>query len=271
MPSRPIVTLTTDFGLRDHYVAAMKAAILRLCPDAIIIDVTHHIPPGDILAGSIALEGAIANFDPNSVHLAVIDPGVGTNRRLLAGQINARFFVCPDNGLITWPWLRHSPCTAAEITTRLPSFPSPCTQGEGQGGGSSFTTKISPTFHGRDILAPVAAKLAAGQALSTFSRPINDPVMLPIAPARNLHNATIIHIDHFGNAITNVAHELLSDALIVSIADHPIGHIRRTYADVDFGSPLALINSSGLLEIAVRDGSAAATLGLKIGDQVRFQ
>jgi S-adenosyl-L-methionine hydrolase (adenosine-forming) len=283
MASRPIVTLTTDFGNRDHYVAAMKAAILRTCPDAVLVDVTHHIPPGDILAGSVTLEGAIASFDPHSVHLAVIDPGVGTPRRLIAGQINNRLFVCPDNGLITWTWLRHSPATAPETAIITPPgkprelAPWAPTRGEilpASGTASEITWRPpnpSATFHGRDILAPIAAKLAAGDALSSFSRPIADPILLPIAPARQLADATIIYIDHFGNAVTNVGHELLTDAIVVSFSNHILGKILRTYADVDFGQPIALINSSGLLEIAVRNGSAAATLGLKIGDEVRFQ
>jgi hypothetical protein len=247
MSTRPIVTLTTDFGGRDHYVAAMKAAILRVCPEAAVVDVTHHVAPQDVAAGSVAMEGAIANFDPGSVHLAVVDPGVGMHRRLLAGRIDGRLFVCPDNGLITWAWKRRGPGTAGEITWR--------------------PAEMSETFHGRDVMAPVAARLAAGEPLKSIIRPIGSPVLLSMAPAKRLQDAVIIYVDHYGNAVTNVGKELLTDGLKVMRA----GRVRRTYGEVAHGEPLALVNSSGLLEIAVREGSAASTLGLTVGEAVRFQ
>jgi S-adenosyl-L-methionine hydrolase (adenosine-forming) len=246
----PIVTLTSDFGSSDSYVAAMKAAILRQCPGAMLIDVTHQIAAYDILAASFAVERAIAAFDAGAIHLAVVDPGVGTNRRLLIAEINGQLLVCPDNGLLTWAWRRAAAQRAHELTWRA--------------------QKTSATFHGRDILAPAAGKLAAGQALATIARPISDPLLLPIAPAAKLSEAQIIHIDHFGNATTNIGQELLRGGLSVRIRGKDIGSVRVTYGDVQRGSPLALIGSSGLLEIAVNQGSAANVLSLHVGDEVHI-
>ncbi|MGH7176337.1 MAG: SAM hydrolase/SAM-dependent halogenase family protein, partial [Tepidisphaeraceae bacterium] len=189
---RPIITLTSDFGLRDSYVAAMKAVLIGHCPDARLIDVTHQVPPRDVLCGSITLERAVDGFPKGTVHLAVVDPGVGTNRRLIIAQINGQLIVCPDNGLVTWSWRLHPGARALEITWR--------------------PARASNTFHGRDILAPVAGMLAAGRRVLTVARTIGNPVMLDLAPAQPTRNAgRIIQIDHFGNATTNIPYERLGD------------------------------------------------------------
>lgn len=248
---RPIVTLTTDFGLFDYYVAAMKAAVLRQCPEATLVDVTHQVSAYDILAGSIALERAVDAFDAGTIHLAVVDPGVGTSRRLMVAQIKGQYLVCPDNGLLTWAWRRWGPRAAYELTWR--------------------PTEFSATFHGRDILAPAAGRLAAGHPVATLTQPATDPVLLPVAPATNLTEGKIIHIDNFGNATTNVGHELLDEKVVVYVHGKKLGSVRTTYADVSRGHALALIGSSGLLEIAVREGSAADHLGLEVGAEVGFQ
>lgn len=245
------MTLTTDFGTRDYYVAATKAVLLRHCSDVCVIDVTHEVPRHDILCGSITLERAIDGFLPGTVHLAVVDPGVGTNRRILVVEINRQWVVCPDNGLITWPWRRLGPATAWELTWRPASS--------------------SNTFHGRDIMAPAAGMLAAGSPVSQISHRITDPIFLNVAPALpNGAGAQIIHIDVFGNATTNLEHATLTQMpeRHVTVKGHDVGKVRRTYWDVAPGEPLALIGSSGLLEIAVRDGSAAEQLKLKVGDEV---
>jgi hypothetical protein len=248
----PIVTLTSDFGLSDPYVACMKAAILRHCPDAVLIDVTHNVPPQDILCGSISLERAIDGFGPGAVHLAVVDPSVGGPRRILLAQIRGSFIVCPDNGLITWAWHRLGPGIASELIWRP-------------------ARKSADTFHGRDIMAPVAGMLASGQSPDGLGRKIDRPVLLDIAPVPPPANSgRIIHIDHFGNATTNFARESLRSIhkLNVKVGRKKLGRFKRTYADAAPGSPLALFGSSGLLEIAVRDGSAAKQLGLRVGDPV---
>jgi hypothetical protein len=244
---RPIITLTSDFGLSDAYVASMKAVLIKYCPQARLVDVTHQVPPQQILCGSITLERAIDGFPSGTVHLAVVDTGVGTDRRILIVEINRQYVVCPDNGLITWPWRLHRPAKAYELTWR--------------------PKKSSNTFHGRDIMAPIAAKLAAGEAISSLAKPIDNPILLDVAPA-STNRGRIIHLDIFGNATTNISNQSLRNFKNIKVKNKNIGKLRRTYRDVAPGKPLALIGSSGLLEIAVRDGNAAKSLKLKVGDEV---
>ena len=248
--ARPTITLTTDFGLSDSYVAAMKAAILKQSPDAVLIDVTHEVPPQDILAGSISIERAAAGFGPGTVHLGVVDPGVGSHRKILIVEIARQWVVCPDNGLITWTWRRLGPGKAFKLTWRPRHF--------------------SDTFHGRDIMAPAAGMLTVGRKLSDLAVRVSKIELLDIAPvSAGAKLGQIIHIDHFGNATTNIPRESLAGA-------HPrfrlgrksIGMLKRIYLDVAPGEPLALIGSQGLVEIAVRDGSAEKVLGIRVGDAV---
>ena len=250
--TRPIVTLTSDFGLSDHYVAAMKAVLIRQCPLARLVDVTHNVPRHDILCASITLERAVDGFPAETVHLAVVDPGVGTDRRLIIGRVRAQYIVCPDNGLITWAWRVHGGEWVRQITWR------PRTS--------------SATFHGRDVMAPIAGRIAAGEDLTEFSRAVEDPVLLDdLAPADTAESrGRIIHIDHFGNATTNIRQEALRKlpSANVKVNRRTIGRLKRTYWDVAPGKPLALIGSSGLLEIAVRDGSARDDLKVRVGDEV---
>jgi hypothetical protein len=251
----PIVTLTTDFGTSDAYVATMKAAILRHCANALLIDVTHEVPPQDVLCGSISVERAIDGFGPGTVHLAVVDPGVGSDRRILIVKIRGSLVVCPDNGLITWAWHRLGPADASELIWR-PSGP------------------VSDTFHGRDIMGPVAGMLASGASVASISRPIDNPVFLDVAPVSNPAKlGRIIHIDHFGNATTNIPRESIGAVAksVVKVGRRRVGRVRRTYHDTAPGGALALFGSSGLLEIAVRDGSAARKLGLRAGDRVEIR
>ncbi|HEX4053628.1 MAG TPA: SAM-dependent chlorinase/fluorinase [Tepidisphaeraceae bacterium] len=250
-PAHPIVTLTTDFGLSDAYVAAMKAAILRQSPHAVLVDVTHNVPPQDVLCGSISLERAVDGFGPGTVHLAVVDPGVGTNRRILLVEIHGSIVVCPDNGLITWTWRRLGPGRASELIWRP-------------------HRKISDTFHGRDIMGPVAGMLAGGKRPSEIARPINDPILLDVAPpSRPVESGQIIHIDHFGNGITNIPRDSLNSlGKLTARVGRKKMRLKRTYVDAAPGCALALFGSSGLLEIAVRDGSAAKALGLRVGTHV---
>jgi len=240
----PVVSLTSDFGLQDWYVAAMKAAVLTRCPGAQLVDITHRVPQGDVQSAGICLQQAISSFPAQSVHLAVVDPGVGSARRLLIARIRGQLVVCPDNGLVTWAWRRHGG-QCWELTWRPPN--------------------ASSTFHGRDIMGPVAGMLAAGADVSRLGRKLDNPVLLELAPAEPA-TGRIIYIDHFGNAITNVPAE--------AVAEHDgeywmngryLGSLRRTYSDVATGKALILVGSSGLLEVAVRDGSAARRLGLEVG------
>jgi S-adenosylmethionine hydrolase len=248
---RPLVTLTTDFGTTDAYVAVMKAVLLAWCPHARLIDVTHQVPRHDILYGSITLERALDGFPANTCHLCVVDPGVGTDRRILVAQAKNQTIVCPDNGLLTWTFHRHPGMKTFELTWRP---------------GSS-----SNTFHGRDVMAPAVGMLAAGEPVDSIARPIDDPILLDVRPARAPSDPIrVIHLDTFGNATTNISHETLKASGLTRFSWNGIdlGPLQRTYWDVPPGKPLALIGSSGLLEIAVRDGSAAEALGVRVGDAV---
>jgi S-adenosyl-L-methionine hydrolase (adenosine-forming) len=238
--SQPIITLTSDFGLTDSYVAEMKAAVLRECPDARLIDVTHLVPRHDVLFGSIMVERAVSAFPAGTVHLAVVDPGVGSSRRLIVAKIKQQTIVCPDNGLITWAWRMHGAGDVFEITWR--------------------PRKCSQTFHGRDILAPIAGRVGSRLRLRGVVRRIDNPVIL------NLREGQIIHIDSFGNCVTNVRSAKPQAA--ITVRGRSVGSLRTAYSDVPIGKPLALIGSAGLLEIAVREGSARDKLKLKVGDEV---
>jgi hypothetical protein len=252
--ANPIVTLTSDFGLTDAYVASMKAAILKHAPQAMLIDITHQIPPQDVHCGSIMLERALEGFPPGTVHLGVIDPGVGTDRRILVVEINKQIVICPDNGLITWAWRRLPGAKANELKWR--------------------PVRHSFTFHGRDILGPAAGMLAAGKPIAEIATPIDDVALLDIAPAKSpVKRGSIIHIDHFGNATTNIPRESFEGVMrvVVHVRGKRIGAPKRTYCDAAPGSALALFGSAGLLEIAVRDGSAQEKLGLTVGDVVRLE
>ena len=232
--AHPIVTLTTDFGLSDAYVAAMKGAILRESPNAVLVDVTHRVPPGDVLCGSISLERAVDGFGAGAVHLAVVDPGVGSDRRILLVEICGSIVVCPDNGLITWAWRRLGPGKISKLIWK-PSG------------------KVSDTFHGRDLMGPVAGMLAAGKKPRELSRVIHDPILLdvPVQYTCGVPDSSSPRVQW-----TGAPPGTMSFALI--------------FHDTDAapGKALALFGSAGLLEIAVRDGSAAEKLRLRVGDAV---
>jgi S-adenosylmethionine hydrolase len=250
------VTLLTDFGLSDCYVAEVKAVLYgdRQTVDPAVVDITHLVPPQDVRAGGFVLERAVRAFPTGTIHIAVVDPGVGSERRLVVVRVNGQIVLAADNGLITWAWRRLPTDGAYELTWRPRTPP-------------------SNTFHGRDVFAPAALMLARRTPLRRLARPIDDPILLDLHAARSLSEAgTILHIDHFGNAITNVPAELLADAAprAIRVGRRAIP-FARTYADVPQGKPLALIGSSGLLEIAIRNGHAARQLKLAVGIQIGIE
>jgi S-adenosylmethionine hydrolase len=255
-----LITLTSDFGTGDYYVGALKGAILRLAPKTRIIDLSHHIPPHDILAGAFLLRHAATEFPPGTIHLAVVDPGVGGSRLPMVLVSRNFIWVGPDNGLFSFA-LDDRPCAAYEIT--LPFL-----------GGES---EVSPTFHGRDLFAPTAARLATGRAAEEVGPPICAPTRLPEAHPRRkdgVLEGRVIHVDRFGNLVTNIADsdiEPLGCELRLRLASCAVQGMSTTYSDVDEGDTVALIGSSRLLEIAVNAGSAAETLGASRGDAVTVE
>lgn len=247
MPDRPIITLLSDFGVADAYVAEMKAALLVQCREATLVDITHAVPRHDVLAGAIALERAVSAFPPGTVHVAVVDPGVGTDRKLLAVRIRGQMIFAPDNGLVTWAVRRHGCEAMNELIWRPP--------------------RISSTFHGRDVLCPAAGLSAAGKLTSAQARPLDRVMLLDIKLAQTLADARVLAIDHFGNVITNVPGELVELGLRV------LGKatVHRTFADVARRTAVAYVGSAGLLEIAVNHDSAAKKFRLRVGQKVRVK
>ena len=244
---RRIVTLLTDFGTADGYVAEMKAAILSHAPEATLVDVSHDVAPFDVDAGRLVVARYWRRFPPGTVHLAVVDPGVGSERAALAVHSDDRFLVGPDNGILSPALLMAG---AEAVSLRIPQ-------------------RASPTFHGRDVFAPAAAMLATGTALHDLGGPpASDPVRQRTPEAVRQADGSIagvvISVDRFGNAVTNLV-AFGGGHVVVGAASLPL---RRVYSDVDPGAPVALTGSSGLVEIAVRDGSAAERLGLRRGSAV---
>lgn len=255
----PIITLTTDFGTQDHYVAAMKAVILGICPGATLVDVTHEVPPQDVYAGAFALQGAAPYFPAGTVHLAVVDPGVGSARRPLAVQAGTHYLVGPDNGLLPL-------AAAAIVRERLHVVHMTKRQ--------YWRPDVSSTFHGRDIFAPVAAHLALGVSLYDLGNAVGDYVQLHIPDvleANGVLVGEILHIDRFGNCISNVPAARVPRLARITLGGRTLAGVRAAYTEVQRGELLALISSGGFVEIAVRDGSAARLLGARVGDAVRVE
>lgn len=257
--SRPVVTLLTDFGLQDPYVGIMKGVILGICPLATLVDLTHRVPPQAVEIGAYQLEAAWRFFPVGTVHLAVVDPGVGGARLPLAVAAGGQLFVGPDNGLLESA-LASSGAIACAATD--PRFHRP---------------DVSHTFHGRDVFAPVAAWLARGIALAELGPPVSEPVRLTL-PQRlwraGALEGCVAVVDGFGNLITDVpareARRAFEAGAALEIGDARLSTLSATYAQVEEGALLALIGSTGRLEVSVRGGSAADRLGLGVGAAVRL-
>ncbi len=265
-----LITLLTDFGTHDTYVGQMKGVILGIAPTATIVDLTHEIAPQRIAEGAFLLETALAAFPPGTIHLAVVDPGVGTARRAIAVATPQAVFVGPDNGLLSAA-LPEEARPDGEGPTLVP-VPEGVTVVE-LANPAYRRALVSNTFHGRDIFAPAAAHLAAGVPMEALGPRCTGMTALPPFHARQLPDgsleAEIVSIDRFGNAITTArARELPPGLLTVAVRGHVVVGPVRTYAEAQ--GPTALVGSSGYLEIAVPNDSAAARLGLRLGDRVRI-
>jgi S-adenosylmethionine hydrolase len=257
------ITLTTDFGAADPFVGIMKGVILGIHPGATIVDITHEIPPQDVTAGAYHLSNAWRHFPPATVHVAVVDPGVGSSRRAIAISAGGHMFVGPDNGVFTTV-LPEAGWTAHEISSPRYLALAPC-----------------PTFHGRDIFAPAAAHLARGVEIGKLGRNVPDPVRLAMAPPRiepgRIH-ASVIHVDRFGNVVLDVEGTHLAQALAGGRANTLRARIGAqevalfvTHYAAAAGAPCLLINSDGRVEIAVAGGSAAARFDLSRGARILLE
>jgi S-adenosylmethionine hydrolase len=280
MRLRPVITLTTDFGTADAYVGTMKGVMLGIAPDCSLVDITHQIAPQDVRQAAFVLFAMYRYFPSRAVHLVVVDPGVGSQRRAIAAQVSHGRFVAPDNGILSY-------VLADTPRSRIVELANP----------QYWLAKVSATFHGRDVFAPAAAHLASGLDLADLGPSVEDPILLPpprLEIGANRITGEVIYIDHFGNAITSIG-RLVSEAGIlrlrpvfsddaavaqslaipssedrvrVLVVGHEVIGLHHTYAGVMPHHALALVGSAGWLEIAVREGHAAQTLGLSPGDAV---
>ncbi len=255
----PIVTLTTDFGLRDAFVGIMKGVILGICPAARLVDLSHDVSPRDVLEAALVLESSARFFPGGTVHLAVVDPGVGSRRRGLAISAAGQRFVGPDNGLFT--------AALGEPGWMAVSLENP----------EYRLAEVSQTFHGRDIFAPAAAHLAAGIPLERLGPRAQDPVRLHLPDCR-LENGVwvgeVIGADRFGNLVTSVTARRLGTpgaGWVVELDGRILGRLASCYADGREGEPTAIIGSSGRVEIFVRNANAQAVLGARRGTPVRVR
>jgi S-adenosylmethionine hydrolase len=254
-----IVALLTDFGTRDHYVGTMKGVVLSVCPDATLVDITHDIPPQDILAAALELEAAYQYFPPGTVFLVVVDPGVGSSRRAIAADAGGYRFVGPDNGVLSLA-LRGSassePARVVELKERKFSRPT-----------------ISKTFEGRDRFAPAAGWLARGTELAAFGPTVSDPIVLDVPVAKLTPEGIegqVLRVDRFGNLITNIHRDMVGERgheIVVAIAGETV-RVVATYADVEPRALCALVGSTGYIEVAVNGGNAADVLKVGRGESV---
>jgi S-adenosylmethionine hydrolase len=259
--SNPVITLMTDFGLRDHYVAAMKGVILGICPHATIVDVTHEVSSYEVAEAAFLLSQTWGCFPKKTVHVVVVDPGVGSMRRPILAETAGQRFIAPDNGVLT-PVLTREGTKVRHITAE-----------------KFFRQPVSHTFHGRDIFAPVAARLASGTLASKLGPLIENHLRLtferPVRSARRGWTGAILHVDHFGNIVTNIPVAEFSHveqhAFEVSIGYRTVEKLARSYAEMPPGELFAIVGSSGYLEISANQDSAAKILGCEAGAPVEIR
>ncbi len=255
----PVITLTTDFGNKDGFVGTMKGVIWGICPEARIADISHEVAPQNVSEGAITLWRAAPFFPVGTVHIAVVDPGVGTERRALAARIGAQYFVGPDNGLCT-PLVEGAQREGLESTFVALDKP------------QYWLPQVSRTFHGRDIFAPAGAHLALGVPLEELGSLITDPMLQPLAKPEKMasgYRAQIAVVDAFGNLTTNLPWpEVAGRKLLISIKGRVIHGLSTSYGQHQPGELIALVDSENFIEIAVVNGSAAKMLDARAGDPV---
>ena len=260
---RPIIALITDFGTRDWYVASIKGRILYHCPDARIVDITHDVRPGDVHAASYVLASCMKDFPENTIFLCVVDPGVGTDRKALLCHVGNYTIICPNNGLITYP-IKDFPEGISVFYEILPEH--------------TDVDTISNTFHGRDVFAPVAGKIAASEmTVEDLGENVTDPVFLPLPKPeikKGVISGTIAYIDKFGNVITNISQSELAlfsiKATAYVEAKGTCISLKSTFGEVGEGEALTYIGSNGFLEIGMNRRHAAKEMKLSVGGSILF-
>ena len=258
--SDPIITLTTDYGTSDHLVGTVKGVILKINPDARILDITHNVVPYDVLDGALTIGAAYRYFPPRTIHVVVVDPGVGTQRRPLLVSGETQYFVAPDNGVLSLVYDKEESLTVRHITA-----------------DHYFLNPTSTTFHGRDIFAPVAAWLSKTGQTASFGEEVSDFVRFSLPKPKASTNSikgVVLRVDTFGNLLTNLTLEDLPQPMVaagkiaIQVGNKEIRQLAQTFAQGTPGEPFAIVGSTGFLEISVNKGNAARTLGVQRGAEV---
>jgi S-adenosylmethionine hydrolase len=261
--SNPIITLTTDYGTNDHLVGTLKGVILKINPDVTIVDITHHVTPFDLLDGALAIGAAYTYFPARTIHVVVVDPGVGTDRRPLLVTSENQYFIAPDNGVLSLIYERDPNVVVRHANVE-----------------HYYLQPISKTFHGRDVFAPVAAWLAKSGQTASMGEVIHDHKKFAMPRpkvANGVLKGIVMRVDGFGNLVTNFRLEDLSEEwrqagkANIQVGAHPVARLVDTFALGNAGEPIAYVGSSGFLEIAVNKGNAARTLALGRGAAVTLQ
>jgi hypothetical protein len=257
---KPILTLTTDFGLSDHYVGAMKGIILGICPQAQIVDITHDVTAYEITEGAYVIDQAYRSFPKKTVHVVVVDPGVGTARRPILMEAAGQYFIAPDNGVLSMIYLRE------KHKIRLISS------------DTYFRKPVSQTFHGRDIFAPVGAHIAAGILPARMGKLIDDYLrpafQKPVRTGKRTWNGQVLKIDRFGNIVTNYHVEefpnLEARSFTFGVGSQQVSVVARNYAECGPGELFAIVGSSGYYEVSLSQASAARATGCAAGSPVEL-
>ena len=258
--ARPIITLTTDYGTNDHLVGTLKGVILKINPDVTIVDITHDVTPYDLLDGALAIGSSYSYFPPRTIHVVVVDPGVGTDRRPLLVSGETQYFVAPDNGVLSLVYEREQTVLVRHANVE-----------------HYYLQPVSNTFHGRDVFAPIAAWLSKGSQASAMGEEIADYKKFSMPrpkSADGMAKGVVLRTDSFGNIVTNFRAEDLpaaaveSGAVNITLGAHSINKLVDTFAKGNPGEPFAYIGSNGFLEIGVNRGNAAKSLGIGRGAQV---
>ncbi len=259
--ARPIIAVLTDFGTRDHYAGAMKGVALGICPDATLVDITHDVPPHDVLAGALELAATVRYFPAGTIFLTVVDPGVGSARRGVAVDTGDYRFVAPDNGVLTLALREHAPRRMVELSDRRYARPT-----------------VSRTFEGRDRFAPAAAWLAKGTDLAALGRPVRTlhelDVPDPVVDGEGLRGE-IVRVDRFGNLVSNIDRKTFdrrpAGPMRITVGTHEVARLVNAYAEADGREVCALFGSTDHLEIAENGGSASERLAVGRGAPVRVE
>lgn len=257
---KSIITLLSDFGDKDGFAGILKGVILTINPAAEIVDLSHNVRPHNVLEGSLVLRTCYHHFPPGTIHVAVVDPGVGGERRAIAVQTQKYFFIGPDNGLLSFALENERVKKVVELTNK-----------------NYFLKVVSNTFHGRDVFAPVAAHLSLKKTLHLFGKEIREYKKFTLlTPRLHTHGVTgrVIYVDYFGNLVTNIsggmALKLAHKKLVIKIANHTIDKIYKSYSESGPGQLVAVVGSNDCLEIAVNQGNASEVLKVKEGTGVEI-